>query len=107
MGVGVWRKNRWSNRSVLAGSRIMPGADATRRPIPPLLTGQRAVVTGASSGIGRAIALAFAEAGCDVVVNYSHSEGPALEVVAQIQAMKRRAIACKANVADEAQVQAM
>ena len=66
-------------------------AEARRRPIPALLPGQRAIVTGASSGIGRAVALALAEAGCDVVVNYSSSEAPALEVVAQIQALGRRA----------------
>jgi glucose 1-dehydrogenase len=85
----------------------MPAVEPKRRPIPALLPGQRAIVTGASSGIGRAIALALAEAGADVVVNYSSAEGPALEVVAQIQAMGRRAFAERANVADEAQVLAM
>jgi glucose 1-dehydrogenase len=82
-------------------------AEPKRRPVPALLPGQRAIVTGASSGIGRAIALALAEAGCDVVVNYSSSEGPALEVVTQIKAMGRRAFAGKANVGDEAQVIAL
>jgi glucose 1-dehydrogenase len=85
----------------------MPAAEPKRRPIPALLPGQRAIVTGASSGIGRAIALALAEAGADVVVNYSSAEGPAFEVVAQIKAMGRRAFAEKANVADEVQVLAM
>jgi len=81
--------------------------EPARRPVPVLLPGQRAIVTGASSGIGRAIALALAEAGCDVVVNYSSSEGPALEVAAQIRAMGRRAFAEKANVGDEGQVVAL
>jgi glucose 1-dehydrogenase len=85
----------------------MPGAEAQRRPIPALVPGQRAIVTGASSGIGRAIALALAEAGADVVVNYSSADGPALEVVARIQAMGRRAFAERANVADEADVARM
>ncbi len=82
-------------------------AEPARRPIPHLLPGQRAIVTGASSGIGKAIALALAEAGCGVVVNYSSSEGPALEVVDQIMRMGRRAIAVKANVGSEPEVLAM
>ena len=47
------------------------GRDETaRRPVPKLLVGQKALVTGASSGIGKAVAMAFAEAGADVCVNY-------------------------------------
>jgi len=71
------------------------------------LAGQRAVVTGASSGIGRAIALALGAAGADVLVNYGSAEGPALEVVGELRKMGRRAAACRADVADEAQVTAM
>jgi len=85
----------------------MPTSDSTRRPIPRLLTGQRAIVTGASSGIGKAMALALGEAGADVAVNYSSAEAPALEVVATLQAMGRRAFAFKADVADEVQVAAL
>jgi 3-oxoacyl-[acyl-carrier protein] reductase len=50
------------------------------------LTGRRAVVTGASSGIGRAIALEFARAGADVVVNYRRSREQAEAVAAEIRA---------------------
>lgn len=85
----------------------MPTSEMPRRPIPPLLPGQRAIVTGASSGIGKAIALALGEAGADVAVNYSSAEAPALEVVAMLQGMGRRAFAFKADVADEVQVAAM
>jgi glucose 1-dehydrogenase len=85
----------------------MPISETTRRPIPRLLTGQRAIVTGASSGIGKAIALALGEAGADVAVNYSSAEAPALEVVAALEAMGRRAFAFKADVADEIQVAAL
>jgi len=82
----------------------MPAADPMRRPIPRLLDGQRALVTGASSGIGRAIALALGEAGADVAVNYSSAEGPALEVAGLVRGMGRRAFACQADVGNEADV---
>lgn len=62
------------------------------------------LVTGASRGIGRAIALALAEAGSDVVVNYAGRAEAANEVVAAIEAMGRRAMKVQANIgqADEA-----
>jgi NADPH:quinone reductase-like Zn-dependent oxidoreductase len=56
------------------------------------LLGQKALVTGASSGIGRAIAIALGEAGADVVVNYASSEAPAREVAAAIEAAGSRAL---------------
>lgn len=77
--------------------------------VPPqkLLLGQKALVTGASSGIGRAIALALAEAGADVVVNYISGEDKAQALVEEIGAQGRRALAVRADVADEAQVRDM
>jgi len=67
------------------------------------LEGKKALVTGASRGIGRAIAIALAEAGADVAVNYSGSEAAAAETAKAIEALGRRAIILKANVgkADE------
>lgn len=69
------------------------------------LDGQIAVVTGASSGIGRAIALALAAEGADVVVNYAHSADQARNVVAQITEAGRRAIALAADVSRKGEVE--
>ncbi len=57
-----------------------------------------ALVTGSGRGIGRAIALRLAEGGADVCVNYVRNQAQAEEVVAQIQALGRRAFAVRANV---------
>ena len=64
------------------------------------LKGRTALVTGASRGIGRDIALALAEEGADVAVNYVSSEAPAREVTEQIQKLGRRALVAQADVSD-------
>ncbi|WP_110929385.1 3-oxoacyl-[acyl-carrier-protein] reductase [Bacillus massiliglaciei] len=64
------------------------------------LTGKKALVTGASRGIGREIALYLASQGADIAVNYSGSEAHAHEVVNQIKEMGREAFAVQCNVAD-------
>jgi glucose 1-dehydrogenase len=71
------------------------------------LAGQSALVTGANSGIGRAIALAFAQAGADVAINYVTNEPAARDVVREVQAMGRRAVALRADVSLESEVRAM
>ncbi|WP_152392425.1 3-oxoacyl-[acyl-carrier-protein] reductase [Paenibacillus guangzhouensis] len=71
------------------------------------LDGKVAVVTGASRGIGRAIAMELAQAGADVVVNYAGSQGAAEEVVAAITALGRKAIAVQANVGKSDEAEAM
>ncbi|MCG6494794.1 3-oxoacyl-ACP reductase FabG [Kitasatospora sp. A2-31] len=69
--------------------------------------GTRALVTGASRGIGAAIAIALAEHGCDVALNYRNSAGKAEEVAERIRALGRQALLVRADVSDEAQVAAM
>jgi glucose 1-dehydrogenase len=72
-----------------------------------LLAGQKALVTGASSGIGRAIALALAEAGADVVVNFIGPPEAADEVVSAIHKIGTKAIPILADVSQEDQVQTL
>ncbi len=69
------------------------------------LSGRAAIVTGASRGLGRGIALALAEQGADVVVNYVSAETQAREVVAQITEPGRRALAVKADASEAADVE--
>jgi glucose 1-dehydrogenase len=71
------------------------------------LKGQTALVTGASSGIGRAIAIALGAAGADVAVNFRSGPEAAAEVVERIGEAGTRAMAFQADVSDEAEVMAM
>lgn len=68
------------------------------------LGGKVALVTGASRGIGRAIALALAKAGADVAVNDRHREAEAQTACAQIEALGHRAVAVKADVSKAGEV---
>ncbi len=72
-----------------------------------LLEGRVALVTGASRGIGRAIAVALARTGADIVVNYREREDAAAEVVDQIEDLGGRALAVQADVTARGQVRAM
>ncbi|MFB2838648.1 3-oxoacyl-[acyl-carrier-protein] reductase [Floridanema evergladense] len=71
------------------------------------LRGQVAIVTGASRGIGRAIALALATEGANVVVNYTSSSSAAEEVVAKINSLGCEAIALQADVSQAEQVDSL
>lgn len=71
------------------------------------LAGQKALVTGANSGIGKATAIALGEAGADVVVNYRSGDDAAQEVVDKIKAAGSKAYAHTADVSQEDQVQEM
>lgn len=75
--------------------------------MPKLLEGQKALVTGANSGIGRAIAIGLARSGAEVAVNYVTREEAAEEVVAQIRAEGGNAVALYADVSREEDVEAM
>jgi glucose 1-dehydrogenase len=85
----------------------LPQPVMPRCPPQRMLQGQRAIVTGAGSGIGKAIALALGQAGADVVVNYVVGVDGAEELAAEIRASGVRSLAIRADVSDEAQVQEM
>ena len=90
-----------------------PGLASAMQPLPDhgedsyvglgRLRGRRALITGADSGIGRAVAIAFAREGADVALNYlPDEEQDAREVVALIEAAGRRAVALPGDITDEA-----
>ncbi|MGO4567658.1 SDR family oxidoreductase [Rhizobium sp. 2YAF20] len=72
-----------------------------------VLAGQKALVTGANSGIGKGVAIALGQAGADVVVNYVDGDDAANAVVAEILTFGVKAYAHKADVSSEAEVAAM
>ncbi len=93
----------------------MSAADPTRQPgsgapnihIARVLSGQKALVTGANSGIGRGVALALGAAGADVAVNYVVGDDTAQAVVDEIKKFGVNAMAYKADVSSEDEVAAM
>ena len=85
----------------------MPAAVEPACSIVKSLNGQKAIVTGANSGIGRAVAIALGHAGADVVVNYVSREEEAAKVVDEIRRCGAKAFAVRADVSNEAEVQSM
>ncbi len=71
------------------------------------LEGKKAIVTGGSRGIGKAIALMYAKEGADVLVNYHSNDAAAKETCAQIEALGRKAVAVPADVANYTSAQDM
>ncbi len=71
------------------------------------LSGKKALITGASRGIGKMCAIALARAGADVTVGYHRKEQEAADTVRQVSACGREATAFSADVADAAQVEAL
>jgi glucose 1-dehydrogenase len=76
-------------------------------PIIKLLKGQKALVTGASSGIGKAVAIALAQAGADVVVNYRSGDEEALKVAEEAGRCGSRVLTHRADVSKEDEVRGM
>ena len=71
------------------------------------LAGKKAIVTGGGRGIGRAVALAYAKEGADILVNYQSNDTAANEVVAAVQEMGRKGVAVKADVSSYTACQEM
>src|SRR5215212_2124023 len=81
---------------------VMPACAINRN-----LKGQKALVTGGSSGIGKGIAIALGHAGADVLVNYSSRAEEAEKVAEEIRRCGSKAVTFKADVSKEDQVEAM
>ncbi|WP_280401497.1 SDR family oxidoreductase [Nocardia carnea] len=90
----------------------VPGVQARMNPVPDCgeqsyrgsgkLTGKAAVITGADSGIGRAVAIAFAREGADVLISYLDEHDDAAEVGALVEAEGRRAVLVPGDLSDPA-----
>jgi len=98
-------------------SQQPPGLEATMEPRPDFgeqtyqgherLSGKTALITGGDSGIGRAIAVAFAREGADVLISYLNEERDAQETVRVVEASGRRAIAVPGDISEESHCQAL
>lgn len=94
-----------------------PGLQSRMDPVPDCgeqsyrgsgrLTGKKAVITGADSGIGRAVAIAFAREGADVLISYLDEHDDAAEVAALVEAEGRRAITMPGDLSDPAHCRAV
>ena len=88
-------------------SHTLPEVVMPTYTVQQVLRGQKALVTGANSGIGLGVALALGQAGADVVINYVSGDEAAQQVVEDIKQGGVQAYAHKADVSREDQVQAM
>jgi 3-oxoacyl-[acyl-carrier protein] reductase len=71
------------------------------------LSGKAALITGSARGIGRAVALRYAQLGADIVVNYSHDKANAHKTLAEIERTGRAAIAVKADIRESDEIERM
>jgi glucose 1-dehydrogenase len=86
---------------------FVPPNEMPPRPIQQLLVGQKALITGASKGIGRGIAVALAQAGADVLINYFSDREGAEATADKVREIGRRALVVGADVAVETEVRGM
>jgi glucose 1-dehydrogenase len=93
--------------NTLIPDEVLPEVVMPACPIRKVLKGQKALVTGANSGIGKGIAIALAHAGADVLVNFRTNPEAAAEVVEEAAHCGSRVIAHQADVSDEVQVQGL
>ena len=89
------------------GAEYTPPNEMPPAPIHRVLAGQKALVTGASKGLGQAMAIGFAKAGADVIVNYNTDLAGAKETAREIEKIGRKAVLFKADVSKEDEMQAM
>ena len=87
--------------------KYSPPNEMPPAPIHRVLVGQKALVTGASKGLGQAMAIGFAKAGADVLVNYNSDAAGAQETAHEIEKAGGKAVLFKADVSKEDEVQAM
>jgi glucose 1-dehydrogenase len=92
---------------ITSTTELFPAVVMPACPVRRVLLGQKALVTGANSGIGRGIAIALASAGADVMINYVHGEDSARESAELAAHCGSRVIVYQADVSREDQVQAM
>ena len=89
------------------GAEYTPPNEMPPAPIHRVLAGQKALVTGASKGLGQAMAIGFAKAGADVIVNYNTDLAGAKETAREIEKTGGKAVLFKADVSKEDEMQAM
>jgi glucose 1-dehydrogenase len=87
--------------------RYTPPNEMPPAPIHRVLVGQKALVTGASKGLGQAVAVGLAQAGADVLVNYFSDEVGARATARSVEKLGAKALLFRADVADEAAVASM
>src|SRR5437868_707793 len=71
------------------------------------LTGRKAIITGGDSGIGRAVAIAFAREGADVLISYLNEDDDAREVAAVVEDAGRKAVLVRGDIKDAAHCRAI